>query len=44
MPILGDIANMLGRIRERFPDAGYLHAAVIDVASAYKQYFVSYEK
>ena len=44
LPTLGDIANMLGRIRERFPDAGYLHAAVIDVASAYQQYFVSYEK
>ena len=44
LPSLGDIATMLCQLRQRFPDAGFLHAAVVDVASAYQQFFLSYEK
>ena len=43
-PRLRDFADMLCRMRDKYPDCNYLHAAVVDAKSAFQLYHLSFEK
>jgi hypothetical protein len=43
-PQLRDFADFLCAMRDRFPDAGYLHAAIIDARTAFQLFKLSFNK
>jgi len=44
LPTLSTYCNRLHRLRQLHPNAGFLHAAVVDAKSAFQQYHLSFEK
>ena len=44
LPMLKDFADLLCEMKEHFPGVKFLHAAVIDAASAFETYPLSFEK
>jgi hypothetical protein len=43
-PRLRDVADLLCRMKAKFPNCAYLHAAVVDARSAFQLYHLSFEK
>ena len=44
MPRIHKYADWLHSFRHRYPNAGYLHAAIVDAKSAFQQFPLSFEK